>query len=116
MPNTTHRFILLALLVAGGACKGTVNEQPAPGTGTGTGGGSGGAGGEGVSAPAPAAALTVHRLNRVEYNNTVRDLLGTTLTPADDFIEDELGSKPGASFDNLADNLGANPSVARISQ
>jgi hypothetical protein len=75
-------------------------------------GGAGGSGGPGTGA----VAVSFHRLNKVEYNNTVRDLLGTPLTPADDFAEDELGSKPGASFDNLADNLGATPSVARISQ
>jgi len=60
--------------------------------------------------------LGFHRLNKVEYNNTVRDLLGTPLTPADDFPEDELGSTPGASFDNLADNLGPTPTVTRVSQ
>ncbi len=42
--------------------------------------------------------VTIHRLNNTEYNNTVRDLLGTTLTPADGFPLD--GS--GAGFDNLA--------------
>lgn len=30
------------------------------------------------------------RLNRTQYNNTVRDLLGTRLTPADSFPADEL--------------------------
>src|SRR5713101_5976897 len=55
-------------------------------------GGAGGSNGTG-----PGLALNFHRLNKAEYNNTVRDLLGTPLTPADDFAEDELGSKPGAS-------------------
>src|SRR4051812_34351809 len=32
---------------------------------------------------------TLRRLNRIEYNNTVRDLLGTSLRPADNLPEDE---------------------------
>ena len=82
---------------------------------TGMGGSANPTGGAGGSS-GTSFALNFHRLNKAEYNNTVRDLLGTPLTPADDFAEDELGSKPGASFDNLADNLGATPSVTRISQ
>ena len=35
--------------------------------------------------------LTAHRLNRVEYNNTVRDLLGVTFKPAADFPADDSG-------------------------
>ncbi len=43
----------------------------------------------------------LHRLNRLEYNNTVRDLLGTDLHPADAF-----GVDPEANgFDNMADQL-----------
>jgi hypothetical protein len=49
--------------------------------------------------------VTLHRLNRVEYNNTVRDLLGTSLTPADDFPADDRGS----GFDNVADVLSLSP-------
>jgi len=49
--------------------------------------------------------VTLHRLNRVEYNNTVRDLLGTSLRPADDFPADDRGS----GFDNLADVLSLSP-------
>jgi len=33
----------------------------------------------------PHGRVTLHRLNRVEYNNTVRDLLGSALRPAADF-------------------------------
>ena len=33
--------------------------------------------------------VVLHRLNRAEYNNTVQDLLGTQLTPADDFPWDD---------------------------
>ncbi len=49
--------------------------------------------------------VTLHRLNRAEYNNTVRDLLGTTQKPADDFPIDDRGS----GFDNIADLLTVAP-------
>ena len=35
--------------------------------------------------------VTLRRLNREEYNNTVRDLLGVTIRPADDFPSDDVG-------------------------
>jgi hypothetical protein len=35
--------------------------------------------------------VTVRRLNRAEYNNTVRDLVGVDLKPADDFPQDDTG-------------------------
>jgi hypothetical protein len=49
--------------------------------------------------------VTLHRLNRVEYNNTVHDLLGTSLTPATDFPPDDRGY----GFDNMADVLSLSP-------
>lgn len=49
--------------------------------------------------------VTLHRLNRAEYNNTVRDLLGTALTPADDFPNDDHGY----GYDNIADVLSMSP-------
>lgn len=49
--------------------------------------------------------VTMHRLNKVEYNNTVRDLLGTKLTPADDFPADDISY----GFDNIADVLTTSP-------
>src|SRR5262249_32826785 len=45
--------------------------------------------------------ITMHRLNRVEYNNTVRDLLLTTSRPADTFTIDNQNH----GFDNIADAL-----------
>lgn len=45
--------------------------------------------------------VTAHRLNRVEYNNTVRDLLGVNFRPADDFPQDDSGY----GFDNIGDVL-----------
>lgn len=49
--------------------------------------------------------VTLHRLNRVEYNNTVHDLLGTEQRPADDFPSDDRGY----GFDNIADVLSLSP-------
>jgi hypothetical protein len=35
--------------------------------------------------------VTIRRLNRVEYNNTIRDLVGIDFQPADDFPSDDVG-------------------------
>lgn len=45
---------------------------------------------------------TIHRLNKNEYNYTVRDLFGLKLRPADNFPEDGSGE---SGFDNNADSL-----------
>jgi len=47
----------------------------------------------------------VHRLNIVEYNNTVHDLLGDTTQPGNDFPDDT----GGGNFDNNADVLSTSP-------
>jgi len=76
------------------------------GIGTGSGGATGGAGGSAVTtAPTNAGAVVVRRLNHDEYNNTVRDLLGTTLKPATDFPADDLG----AEFDTVGSALSLSP-------
>jgi mono/diheme cytochrome c family protein len=49
--------------------------------------------------------VTARRLNRVEYNNTIRDLLGVSLRPADDFPVDDSGY----GFDNIGDVLSVSP-------
>lgn len=49
--------------------------------------------------------VTIRRLNRNEYNNTVRDLLGVTFRPADDFPSDDVGY----GFDNIGDVLSLPP-------
>jgi hypothetical protein len=51
--------------------------------------------------PVDPGRVTIRRLNRAEYNNTVRDLLGVTFRPADDFPSDDVGS----GFDNIGDVL-----------
>ncbi len=58
-----------------------------------------------ASAPTSPGRVTARRLNRVEYNNTVRDLLGTTLRPADEFPLDDAGY----GFDNIGDVLSVSP-------
>ena len=37
--------------------------------------------------------VTIRRLNRAEYNNTVRDLVGVDFRPADEFPADDVGSE-----------------------
>jgi hypothetical protein len=49
--------------------------------------------------------VTARRLNRVEYNNTIRDLLGITIRPADEFPTDDSGY----GFDNIGDVLSLSP-------
>ncbi|MGA2232458.1 MAG: DUF1587 domain-containing protein, partial [Tepidisphaeraceae bacterium] len=50
-------------------------------------------------------AVTIHRLNRAEYNNTIRDLVGVDFKPADDFPSDDSGY----GFDNIGDVLSLSP-------
>ena len=52
-----------------------------------------------------ARRVTARRLNREEYNNTVRDLLGIEGRPADAFPVDDSGY----GFDNIADVLSISP-------
>ncbi len=49
--------------------------------------------------------VTARRLNRAEYNNTVRDLLGVDINPAEDFPQDDSGY----GFDNIGDVLSISP-------
>ena len=49
--------------------------------------------------------VTLRRLNREEYNNSVRDLLGVSIRPADDFPNDDVGY----GFDNIGDVLSMSP-------
>ncbi len=49
--------------------------------------------------------VTARRLNRMEYNNTIRDLLGIEFKPADDFPADDSGY----GFDNIGDVLSLSP-------
>jgi hypothetical protein len=49
--------------------------------------------------------ITIRRLNRAEYNNTIRDLVGIDFHPADDFPSDDVGY----GFDNIGDVLSISP-------
>jgi cytochrome c553 len=49
--------------------------------------------------------VTIRRLNRAEYSNTIRDLVGVDVRPADDFPADDSGY----GFDNIGDVLSMSP-------
>ena len=49
--------------------------------------------------------VTIRRLNRIEYNNTIRDLVGIDFRPADEFPADDVGY----GFDNIGDVLTLSP-------
>jgi len=49
--------------------------------------------------------VTIRRLNRSEYNNTIRDLIGIHFQPAEDFPADDSGY----GFDNIGDVLSLPP-------
>ena len=49
--------------------------------------------------------VTIQRLNKAEYNNTIRDLTGLDLNLADDFPSDDVGD----GFDNIGDVLSIPP-------
>lgn len=55
--------------------------------------------------PVNPGKVTIRRLNRNEYNNTVRDLIGIDFKPAADFPGDEVGY----GFDNIGDVLSLPP-------
>lgn len=57
-----------------------------------------------VTPPDP-GRVTARRLNRTEYNNTIKELLGVDTHPADDFPQDDSGY----GFDNIADVLSLSP-------
>ncbi len=52
-----------------------------------------------------AGRVAVRRLNRAEYNNTIRDLVGLDLHPADEFPSDDVGY----GFDNIGEVLSTPP-------
>ncbi len=56
-------------------------------------------------APSDPGRVTIRRLNRAEYNNTIRDLLGLDFQPADTFPSDEVGY----GFDHIGDVLSMPP-------
>ncbi|QJW93806.1 DUF1592 domain-containing protein [Frigoriglobus tundricola] len=55
--------------------------------------------------PKDPGRVTLRRLNRAEYNNTIRDLCGVDSKPADEFPADDVGY----GFDNIGDVLSFQP-------
>src|SRR5690606_590600 len=49
--------------------------------------------------------VTLRRLNRAEYDNTIRDLVGVDFHPAEDFPVDDSAS----GFDNIGEVLSISP-------
>jgi hypothetical protein len=62
-----------------------------------------------TTAPTNPGVVTLRRLNASEYNNTVRDLLGTTLTPSTAFPSDDLG----AEFTTVGSSLSLSPTYVQ---
>ncbi len=58
-----------------------------------------------LARPPEPGRVTARRLNRTEYNNTIRDLIGVNLKPADNFPADDAGY----GFDNIGDVLSLPP-------
>lgn len=114
-----HLLFSVALLAAASACTGEV-APGAPGGSTSAGasmgaggpgaaGSTGTAGSTGVGGAAAAAdsgTRVMRRLNHADYNNTVRDLLGTSLRPADKLPDDETAE----GFDTIGEVLSLSPS------
>jgi hypothetical protein len=121
-----RRGLACWLVIAASACTGTISDEPAPygsfpgenpdaeNPATGPRGTSGsgssptnkpsGQAGQGGAAAqsSDVGRVDLHRLNNTEYDNTVRDLLGVTSTPARSFIADEKA----LGFDSIAAALG----------
>ena len=98
-----------AIALVGAGCTGQVGNPLHPGSdgtgnvgvaGTTGGGGRGAMGGSGGGTVVPPGTdapgnATFRRLNRFEYNNTVRDLLGDSSAPATTFPPDSESAKSG---------------------
>ncbi|MCR9163097.1 MAG: DUF1592 domain-containing protein [Nannocystaceae bacterium] len=65
----------------------------------------------GEDAEVDVGRVTLHRLNRAEYNNTIRDLFyGLDVSPADVFPADDHSF----GFDNIADALNTTPLLVEL--
>jgi hypothetical protein len=70
-----------------------------------------GADSDGTQAEDDPGRVTLHRLNRAEYNNTIRDLFyGLDVSPADVFPADDHSF----GFDNIADALNTTPLLIEL--
>lgn len=95
------RPALMLVLATTIGCNGIIGGAD----GTNGGGPFGGPGGGGPNVAGAVAPNVMHRLNREEYSNTVRDLLQTNLDPAADFPADDVS----LGFDNIAQVLSVSP-------
>ena len=102
MSSQIDRTLKLALLLfAASSCEGTIGDP----SGRMQGGGGPGAEGAICAEDPDPGRVTVHRLNRAEFDNTIRDLIGLDLQVARDFPADDSGY----GFDNIADVLAVSP-------
>jgi hypothetical protein len=107
--------ISLVLLAVWG-CSSSGSSQAGTGSGTAWTPGAGGSG-VGIGDPSMPAStpptnpghVVIRRLSAYEYNRTVRDLLGTTLTPGTGFPADDLGEE----FDDVGSALSLSPNYVR---
>jgi hypothetical protein len=99
----------LAVAALGACSSGETSGAGGAGGSTGTGGSTGNGGsamaGTGPGATAQVAVMTVRRLNRTEYGNTLRDLLGTTTDYGAKFPPENLSF----GFDNIGEALTVQP-------
>jgi hypothetical protein len=103
--NRTFQKLLMAVALTGLGCSGAIDkgDPAAPGGpgpsgagGQGPGQVPGGQGGNGQpQVPGVPGKAVFHRLNRVEYNNTIRDLLGDASNPGNAFASDQDSAKSG---------------------
>ena len=100
----TNIAMLVGLCATAAGC--TVDDLPYHGAASQ--GASYAAGGTGVNA----GTVVLHALNKAEYNATVRDLLNTLQTPADNLPPDATAF----GFDNIAASLTITDASARIYQ
>jgi len=102
--NTLSCSLLLTSVAGGFGCNGKFGDLPLPQGGVASGphgmSGQGGSTGSGSLADDP-GRVVMHRLNAVEYNNTVRDLLGVGTRLPDAFPPDDTAY----GFDNIAEAL-----------
>ena len=97
---TVAAALLASLIAAFGACTGRISGPKDGPVGT-----TGALCGSGPPSPGPSY---IRRVNRLEYNNTVHDLLGDTSAPADNFPAEEVS----LGFDNNAQALSVSPVLA----
>lgn len=96
---------------ASGGDTDTASDSNDEGDGSDTGGGSGSGDSDGEDSEVDVGRVTLHRLNRAEYNNTIRDLFfGLDVSPADVFPADDHSF----GFDNIADALNTTPLLVEL--